>query len=355
MFDLSVQLGSLTLPNRAILAPLAGVSDVPFRRICQEFGAGLTYVEMLSAAAVNMNGKRTMEMMARHPSETILGVQVTGSAEDVAKAVEKLDRAGFDTIDINMGCPVRKIVGSGWGSGFLKDPDRISRTVAMSRAATRKPLTVKFRLGFNRPECSVTDTVRRVREGGADGLTIHGRFRSDDYSVAVDPSLMAAGFAGAGPLLKVGNGDVMDVASARRLVEAGADAVMVSRGALGNPWIFREIVTGKKIVPTLAEWKDVVLRHIQYHEDFYGDHELSARRIRKHLIWFASGFPKANRERAHFNVVASLQQAREHVKAFAASLPPNLLRYENPDHDHRAYADPKYQMDREADAAVADS
>lgn len=352
MFNRPLQIGRLTLPNATMLAPLAGVSDVPFRRICREFGAGLTFVEMLSAIAVRIGNARTMEMTARHASESQLGVQVTGpTPNDVARAIEILERQGFDWVDINMGCPVRKIVHSGQGSAFLREPDRISATVAAARAATSRPLSVKFRLGFERPTSTAADTARRVREGGADALTIHGRFRNDDYSVRVDLGRMREGFAAAPGLVHVGNGDVMDFASAKRMVETtGCDAVMVSRGALGNPWIFRELLEDRPVAPLPAEWADTVLRHIAYHEEFYGDDELSARRIRKHLIWYASGFPRANRERALFNVVGSLREARELVRAFAAGLAPDVRRFENPDH---LSADPKFQMDRSADAAVA--
>jgi nifR3 family TIM-barrel protein len=355
MFDVPLEIGALTLRNRAILAPLAGVSDPAFRRICGEFGAGLTYVEMLSAEAVNRGSPRTVEMMARHPDEDVLGVQVTGpSASEIARAVRVLDAKGFDAIDINMGCPVRKIVSSGWGCAFLKDPARITETVGAARAATAKPLSVKVRIGYDRGVCTVADTASRVAAAGADMLTIHGRFRTDDYSVPVRCEPMASGFAAAGGrIAKVGNGDVMDYASAARLVtQGGCDAVMVSRGALGNPWIFSELVSGRPAAPTIAEWEDVVLRHIQYHEEFHGEGELPARRLRKHLIWYACGFPRCNRERNRFNSVESLREAREIVRAYAAGLPRSLRRYESSDRN-LGPSDPKCQMDRAADSAAA--
>jgi nifR3 family TIM-barrel protein len=302
-----------------------------------------------------MGQRKTMEMISRHPSEAVLGVQVTGNRSDqVARAVARLDELGFDTIDINMGCPVRKIVGSGSGCAFLLEPDRMSETVAASRAATAKPLSVKTRVGFDERACTIEDSARRVVAGGADMFTIHGRYRSDTYAVGVRREAMSMGFAGVpSTIAKIGNGDVMDFTSARLTVEqTGCDGVMVSRGALGNPWIFSELLAGQRVVPTLAEWEDTVLRHIQYHEEFHGDHVLSARRIRKHLIWYASGFPKSNRERARFNLVDSMGEAREMVKSFARTLPRDLHRYENPDRP-RSCVDPKFQMDRTADAAVA--
>ncbi len=350
-----MKLGRLTLANRTMLAPLAGVSDIPFRRLCQEFGAGLTFVEMLSATALNMENGRTDGLMARHPTEQVLGVQVTGpSAEAVAKAIQKLDALNFETIDINMGCPARKIVGSNCGCSILKEPERISATVSAARAATAKPLSIKIRLGYDAGVCTVADTARRVREGGADALTIHGRFRTDTYAVRVRREMMAAGFVEAGEMAKIGNGDILDFPSAMAHVErGGCEAVMVSRGALGNPWIFQELLTGQKAEPTLGEWEDVLLRHIAYHEEHHGENELSARRIRKHLIWYASGYPRCNRERKKFGAVSSMSEARDMVRAFVRTLPRELKRFEDPHHSSAFENDPKFQMDRTADAAAA--
>jgi len=361
MLNNPITIGSLTVPNRAFLAPLAGVSDVPFRRMCKEMGAGLTFVEMLSATAVNYRSKRTMDMMARHADEDILGVQVTGPhAEEVSRAISVLDAAGFDVIDINMGCPVRKIISSGWGCAFMKDPDRVESTVAAARAVTKKPLTVKTRLGYTQESAPVTEIAERVGKAGADMMTIHGRFRTDDYSVRVRFEGIAEGFkavraAGHPGLVTVGNGDVLDLASANRMVErTGCDAVMVSRGALGNPWIFKEIVTGAVAHPTLAEWLDVVLRHIDYHHAFYGDDAMAARKLRKHLIWYSSGYPECNRLRGACNQIESLDQARAAVKTYAAEHPANWRRFENPEHADETPADPKFQMDRTHDRGVGD-
>jgi tRNA-dihydrouridine synthase B len=353
-------LGGLALPNRAVLAPLAGVSDVPFRRVCTGMGAGLTYVEMLSAVALLHRSRLTMQMTARHESENVLGVQVTGATPmEVAAAVRILDESGFDTIDINMGCPVRKIISSGWGCAFLKDPERVSETVRVARAATRKPLSVKCRIGFGRDAVNIGEVAARVAAEGADLLTVHGRVRTDDYSVRVRMDDIAAGFAAAraaapGRIVCVGNGDVMDHESAAAMMDrTGADAVMVSRGALGNPWIFRELLTGRPAHPGAAEWKEVVLRHLDYHEEFHGEGLLSACKTRKHLIWYASGFPRSNRLRERCNSVASLREAREVIGEFAATIPAGLRRYEDPESTRRT-SEPKHEMDRIADRAVGE-
>jgi tRNA-dihydrouridine synthase B len=186
-FASPLQIGTLTVPNRVLLAPLAGVSDVPFRRVCQQLGAGLTYVEMLSATAIRYKNRRTFEMMARHGDESILGVQVTGpSADEVEEAVGVLSGLGFDTIDINMGCPVRKVVGAGCGSAILRDQPRLLDTVRRARAATHLPLSIKYRLGYTRDALNVEETTRNGILGSADMLTIHGRTRSEGYDTPVD-------------------------------------------------------------------------------------------------------------------------------------------------------------------------
>ncbi len=358
-FDQPVSIKSLTLKNRVFLAPLAGVSDVPFRRICQELGAGLTYVEMLSSVAIKYKNKRTFEMMARHKSETILGVQVTGStAIDVAAAVEVLDKKGFDTIDINMGCPVRKVVNSGSGSGFLKDSPRISETVRLCRQATQKPLSVKMRLGYTRENVNVEDTVNRVVQEQADMFTIHGRTRSESYAVPCDLQGIKKGMDCSENIkfdaLKVGNGDIFSYSDAENMrIVTGCDAVMVSRGALGNPWVFTSILEGKEKYPSVQEWLDVVLRHISYQEEFYGQSSLASILMRKHLLWYTKGLPNSKDLRHTLNNVTSLDDARNILREYSSILPAQFLRQEGSRLEGTKY-DPKFDMDRQLDRGVGD-
>lgn len=363
MFARSLSLGPLVLKGRVLLAPLAGVSDVAFRRICQDHGAALTYVEMLNAVALLHTNRQTMAMLARDPSEQVLGVQVTGrKPEEVARAVAVLDHYGFETIDINMGCPARKVVNSGGGSAFLKDLARVAETVRLCRAATAKPLTVKCRIGYSLEEINIEETVRILVGEQIDMLTIHGRTRACDYGVPVDLEWIRRGLDRARtltsrPLVRVGNGDVMDIESATQMMEVtGADAVMVSRGALGNPWIFRELITGERVRPTMEEWEAVVLRHLDYHEACHGDGESSARKTRKHLIWYASGFPRANRLRERLSGVNTVSDARVLVREFARSVPASYRRFDanEPSSARKIDYDPKFDMDRQLDRGVGD-
>ncbi|MFZ9519598.1 MAG: tRNA dihydrouridine synthase [Silvanigrellaceae bacterium] len=367
-FSDPIEIQKLKVNNRVFLAPLAGVSDIPFRRVCQGQGAGLTYVEMLSSTAIRYKNRRTFEMMARHASESVLGVQVTGpNAEDVAHAIGVLDSLGFDTIDINMGCPVRKVTGAGCGSAILKDPERVQKTVEFARAATARPLSAKIRLGFTRDAVNVEDIGRRISLAAADMLTIHGRTRSESYSTSVDcqgirhgirsATLSALNHENPAPVT-VGNGDIFDIASALRMYnETGCDAVMVSRGALGNPWIFREILEEKTYNPSFAEWLDLVMDHLDYHQEHYGNTPTAAALMRKHLLWYAKGFPGIKSLREHLNRIESLDAAREILTNFAKSLSQQTPRFawcENESAGKNHDYDPKYEMDRQLDRGVGD-
>lgn len=367
-FSRPLKIGALQLKNRVLLAPLAGVTDIPFRRICQEQGAGLTYVEMLSATAIRYKNKRTYEMMARHPQENILGVQVTGSsAEDVAYAIEQLDAAGFETIDINMGCPVKKVTGAGCGSAILKDPVRVQKTVELARQNTSLPLSAKIRLGFTRENVNVTDTTSRITLSAADMVTIHGRTRSESYSTPVDragvregiqAAIAAALGHGRTPPVTIGNGDIFDLASAQRMQQdTGCDGVMVSRGALGNPWIFREILNEQTFYPSFAEWLDLVMRHLDYHEAHYGETLTAAALMRKHLLWYAKGYPGIKALREHLNRVESLDSARTILRQYASSISADTPRFawcESETNTQKHLYDPKYEMDRQLDRGVGD-
>ena len=359
-----ISLGSLSVPNRVWLAPLAGVSDVPFRRICQELGAGLTYVEMLSAVAIQHHNKRTLDMCKRHADEPVLGVQVTGpTASGVAEAIDFLSTLPFDTIDINMGCSVRKVIKSGSGSGILSEPERITATVEAARTATARPLTVKTRLGMTRRSITIEDTARRVAEAGADGFTIHGRTRDERYGARADHIGIAQGVRTARahatcPLVTVGNGDLFDWASIQQMhTETGCDAVMISRGALGNPWIFREAQQQQTVHPRLDEWAEVVLRHLDYQEAHYGDTHLAAIMMRKHLLWYIKGYPCNKELGAKVGYIESVEEGRQHIRQYASEFPGDIIRFEGA---HRADSrfgthskyDPKYEMDRSHDRGV---
>lgn len=360
-----LNLGPVELPNRVLLAPLAGVSDIPFRRICGELGAGLSYVEMLSATGIRYRAKRTEQMMARHPDEPLLGVQLTGpDPDEIAWGVECLEKYPFDLVDLNMGCPVRKIVGKGWGSALLREPELVGAIVRRVREVTARPVTVKIRLGYTPETVNVETIARQVADAGASALTIHGRTRADSYLVRVSyPGIRdgvdAARAATGNGIVLIGNGDVLNRESALRMFsETGCDAIMISRGALGNPWIFREILTGDIRGPTVEEWRDVLLRHVDYHAVHYRGFVGTPVMFRKHLLWYLNGYPGARRCRAEASLVASMDEVREVVNRFAAALPPDLRRYDDKAHSllkrPSSESDPKGEMDSDLDRGVGD-
>jgi tRNA-dihydrouridine synthase B len=313
---------------------------------------------MLSAVAIKYKSKRTFQMMERHKSEQTLGVQVTGpSAEDVSAAVAVLDKEGFETIDINMGCPVRKVVSAGCGSAILKDPERLTQTVLQCRAITQKPLSAKFRLGYTRDHINVDNTVERVVAANLDMFAIHGRTRSESYSTPCDLAGIKAGIDAAAQhknVVKIGNGDIFCFQSAQKMQqETGCDVVMVSRGALGNPWIFPEITSGKSLQPSIEEWLDVVSRHLSYQEEYFGNTKLAAILMRKHLLWYAKGFPNSKGARNILNQVESIEQAKEVLSNFKKEMPAHFIRYDGFLAEGSSY-DPKFEMDRELDRGVGD-
>jgi tRNA-dihydrouridine synthase B len=360
MLSKPLKWGRLELPNRVLLAPLAGVTDTPFRRICSDYGAALTYVEMLVSVAVIYKSRRTWEMLKRHASEERLGVQLTGrNVDEVIKAAAILDKEGFDTIDINMGCPVRKVVHSGSGSAFLKDPQRITDTLIGVKTVVDRPLSAKCRIGFTLDGLNITDVAARMAGAGCDAITIHGRTRDCTYASPVQYDMIKTGAESAravrGDMPVIGNGNVFDAVTADLMLKrTGVDGVMVSRGSLGNPWIFSELIDPTFRQPTIAEWLDGVLRHFDYHREYYGDTEYSARLMRKHLIWYANGFPYCAQLRGFFNTVSSLADAKSELKSYASRYPADLRRYDDGAASRIFKEDPKYQMDRTIDRGVGD-
>lgn len=342
-----------------ILAPLAGVSDHPFRRISTVEGADLTYVEMISATAMLYESRRTFEMLKRHDSEQKLGVQITGpSAEQVGKAVAILDKMNFDTIDINMGCPVKKVVKTGCGSGILRDPERVFQTVKAAVENTDKPVTAKFRLGWDKASRNAVEVAQAIEAGGAVWMTIHGRTRADDYSVPVDLDGMRE-VKDSVKIPVIGNGNIFQRSDAEHMLSVtGVDGLMISRGALGNPWLFDEIKTGDNVV-SLEDWEATILQHLDWQLEEYGDTATSAAVcMRKHLLWYAKGWNGVKTFREGVNNISSMTVARSMVLEFTKGLRERGVTHRSSivqgESEVRFAWDPKYDMDRQLDRGVGD-
>lgn len=341
-----------------ILAPLAGVSDHPFRRTCARHGADLTYVEMISATAMLYESKRTFDMLRRHESESILGVQITGkTADEVGRAVEILDKMPFDTVDINMGCPVNKVVKSGCGSGILRDPARVYETTRKARESTGKPLSVKIRLGWDRNSVTWPEVLDAAESGGAEWITIHGRLRSDDYGVAVNLDAMAE-LKRRAKIPVIGNGNIFSQGDALYMRKRTAvDGVMVSRGALGNPWVFNTIKFGEAPV-TVDDWESTMTDHLAWQQQEYGDTGSGAVCMRKHLLWYAKGWPAGKSLREAISQTGKISDCLQLVRDFASHMRTSGVAERAQvwpsDQNNRFQWDPKFDMDRQLDRGVGD-
>lgn len=283
-----ITVGNLTLPNNVFLAPLAGVTDLAFRILCKEQGAGLVVSEMISAKGVHYGGNGSIELARSDAREAPLGVQIFGSEPDLmAEAAVRFQKEGAAMIDINMGCPMRKITGNGEGSALMLKPSLIEQIVVRVKTAVTIPVTVKLRRGFTIGNETAVECALAAQAGGADWVTIHGRFR-DEYYTGISELACIRRVKEAVQIPVIGNGDVVDSQTALRMFqETGCDGIMIGRGALGNPWIFREMLTGGS-APTLEEKKAMILRHLSLVMDFKGE-VLGVPEMRKHVAWYLKG------------------------------------------------------------------
>lgn len=291
-------IGEVTLENNVILAPMAGVTDLPFRLLCREQGAGLLCMEMVSAKAILYRNKNTEKLMEIDQREMPVSLQLFGSEPDViAKAAAEIEDRPFAILDINMGCPVPKIVNNGEGSALMKNPRLAAGIVRETAKAISKPVTVKIRKGYDEAHCNAVEMAKYLEDAGAAAITVHGRTREQFYSGAADWEIIRK-VKEAVAIPVIGNGDVADGESAKRMLEeTGCDGIMVGRAAQGNPWIFREIISylehGVKMKrPAIEEVRDMIRRHAALQLECKGDY-IGIREMRKHVAWYIAGYPHA--------------------------------------------------------------
>ena len=308
-----LQIGDVTLANNCILAPMAGVTDLPFRLLCKEQGVGMICMEMVSAKAIYYNNKNTEDLMAIHPEETPVSLQLFGSDADIiAEMAKRIEERPFAILDINMGCPVPKVVNNGEGSALMKNPKLVEEILTKLVKAIHKPVTVKIRKGFNDNSINAVEIARIAESCGVAAVAVHGRTREQYYSGKADWDIIAA-VKDAVKIPVIGNGDVVDAYSAKALIEqTGCDGVMIGRAAQGNPWIFKEVVTYLETgvippKPTLEQVKETVIRHAKLQLEYKGEYT-GVREMRKHLSWYTAGYPNSARFRQMINSMESMDQ-----------------------------------------------
>ena len=309
-------IGSVTLPNNLILAPMAGVTDLPFRLLCKEQGAGLLCMEMVSAKAIMYKNKNTQELLAIDPRELPVSLQLFGSDPDIISSIaHEIEERPFDILDINMGCPVPKIVNNGEGSALMKNPKLAGQIIEKTAKAIKKPVTVKIRKGFDEDHVNAVEMARIAEASGAAAIAVHGRTREQFYSGKADWDIIRQ-VKEAVSIPVIGNGDLLCAEDVIAMYEqTGCDGFMIGRGAQGNPWIFKQVLsyfeTGKAMEkPTFDEVVDMMLRHARMMLEFKGEYT-GIREIRKHGAWYTAGYPNSAKLRVMINEVETYAQLEE--------------------------------------------
>ncbi len=314
-----LKIGNVALSNPYILAPMAGVTDLPFRLLCKEQGAGLLCMEMVSAKAIQYNNKNTKALLEIHPEEEPVSLQLFGSDPEVISEVAKqIEELPFAILDINMGCPVPKIVRNGEGSALMNQPKLVYEIVSKTVKAIQKPVTVKIRKGFNDESINAVEIAKIIEDAGGAAVAVHGRTREQYYSGKADWDIIRQ-VKEAISIPVIGNGDVTSGESALAMMrETGCDGVMIGRGAQGNPWIFSELreyeKTGQMPArPSNEELKEMMLRHARLQMQYKGDF-LGIREMRKHVAWYTTGLPNSAKLRGEINAVESYEELEELLK-----------------------------------------
>lgn len=318
-----LRIGNVTLKNNVILAPMAGVSDLPFRLLCSRQGAAMVCSEMISAKAILYNNRNTEELLRIHPGEGPVSLQLFGSDPDiVSEMAKKIEERPFAVLDLNMGCPVPKVVSNGEGSALMKNPVLAGKIIEKTARAIQKPVTVKIRKGFDENHVNAAEIAHIAQESGAAAVAVHGRTREQYYSGKADWDIIAQ-VKQAVSIPVLGNGDVTDGESAKKMLRStGCDGILIGRAAQGNPWIFREVTAaleGREIPdrPGREEVYEMIVEHALLSREYKGEY-IAVREMRKHMAWYTTGFPHSSQLRRRINEMETMEQLMEGMKTLLA-------------------------------------
>lgn len=306
-----MRFGEIEIDHPVFLAPMAGVTDQAFRLLCKEQGADLMCTEMISAKALYYKNKNTKELLMHLPEEQPIGVQLFGNEPELMAEMAAQIEGDFAFVDVNMGCPVPKVVNNGEGSALMRDPERVTAIVTAMAKKLKKPLTVKIRKGFDDTQVNAVEIAKRIADAGAAAVAVHGRTRAQYYSGSADWDIIRQ-VKEAVDIPVIGNGDIWCAGDAKRMMEeTGCDGVMVARGAKGNPWIFsqiRDLLAGREPQPKpqTEELREMILRHGRLLSEAKGE-RTAMREMRKHVAWYTAGAPHSSRLRAMSNTLSTYQ------------------------------------------------
>lgn len=315
-----MKIGNIEIENCLALGPMAGVTDLPFRLLCKEMGCNMLYTEMVSAKAILYKNKNTKELLNIDKNEHPVGVQLFGSDPDImAQIAAQVEEGEFDFIDINMGCPVPKIVNNGEGSALLKQPKLVEEILTKMVKAVNKPVTVKIRKGFENGTVYAAEIAKIAESCGVSAIAVHGRTREQYYSGKADWDVIKD-VKKAVKIPVIGNGDIFSAEDAKAMKEyTGCDGLMVARGARGNPWIFREIkeyLENGNVIdkPKINDIREMIIRHAKMLVDYKGEYT-GIREMRKHIAWYTAGLPHSAELRRMCNQIETMENLIETVNA----------------------------------------